>query len=353
MQKLLPYLYIIIYFNVNGLSAQNNSSYKENTSFIKGSNNVAFGAGSQFQNDPISHDNASIGYQALAGNNTGINNIAIGSRALANNYGGAYNIANGVEALFSNDNGSYNVAIGLSSLKYNVNGSYNVANGAMALYNNTSGFNNIANGYFSLALNKKGNNNIANGYQSLFSNDIGNNNVGHGYQTLYSNQLGSNNIALGYQAGYYETGNNKLYIAADSNKTIIYGDMSTGQVLLGKKQPNGYVFKGTRTLNVIGGVLADSMRVTLSGKWADYVFEENYKLRNLDELEGYIKENKHLPNIPSSQEVSQNGIDLAAMNAKLLEKIEELHLYVLQLKNDYREIKAVCDQMKKAMLIKK
>ena len=117
----------------------------------------------------------------------------------------------------------------------------------------------------------------------------------------------------------------------DSTKTILYGDLTTGQILLGKANPVGYVFKGIRTLNVLGGIIADSIRVALSSTWADYVFSDNYKLKSFNELRDYININKHLPNIPSSDEVSKNGIDIAAMNAKLLEKIEELHLYMLQL----------------------
>ena len=101
----------------------------------------------------------------------------------------------------------------------------------------------------------------------------------------------------------------------------MYGDFSTGQVLLGKPQPTGYTFKGTRTLNVIGGVITDSVRISPSSAWSDYVFSDDYKLLSLDELAKYVSVNKHLPNIPSASEVEKNGIELGDMNAKLLEKI--------------------------------
>ena len=143
------------------------------------------------------------------------------------------------------------------------------------------------------------------------------------------------NVFLGNYAGYYEsTGSNKLYLANDSNKTILYGNFSTGQVLLGKPTPTGYTFKGTRTLNVLGGIIADSMRVALSSTWADYVFADDYKLKSLEDLSKYIKSNRHLPDVPSSDEVARNGIELGSMNAKLLEKIEELSLYILQQQNE-------------------
>ena len=55
-----------------------------------------------------------------------------------------------------------------------------------------------------------------------------------------------------------------MYIGNDLSKTIVYGDMATGQLLLGNPKPTGYVFKGNRILNVIGGIIADSMRVVLN-----------------------------------------------------------------------------------------
>ena len=111
--------------------------------------------------------------------------------------------------------------------------------------------------------------------------------------------------------------------------------MQTGQVLLGHKQPTGYTFKGNRTLNVLGGILADSMRVALSVNWADYVFDEDYALTPLDELSDYIEINNHLPGIPTTAEVKKDGIELGEMNAKLLAKIEELTLYMLQQQSSF------------------
>ena len=67
------------------------------------------------------------------------------------------------------------------------------------------------------------------------------------------------------------------------------------------------------------------------------IFLDDYKLRSLDELGRYIKTNKHLPGIPSANEVKLNGIELGSMNEKLLGKIEELHLYILQQNNKSAE----------------
>ena len=64
--------------------------------------------------------------------------------------------------------------------------------------------------------------------------------------------------------------------------------------------------------------------------WADYVFENDYELMNLKKLESFIKTNKHLPGVPTTDEVKKEGIDLAELNALLLKKIEELVLYTIQ-----------------------
>jgi hypothetical protein len=70
----------------------------------------------------------------------------------------------------------------------------------------------------------------------------------------------------------------------------------------------------------------------------DYVFEKDYKLMSISELEKYITLNKHLPNIPSASEVENNGYDLGEMNRLLLEKVEELTLYVIDLENKMKRL---------------
>lgn len=87
--------------------------------------------------------------------------------------------------------------------------------------------------------------------------------------------------------------------------------------------------------------------------WADYVFKKDYQLKSLDEVEKHIAENGHLPNIPSADEVLKNGINVAEMNVKLLEKIEELTLYSIeqnkQLKSQSEEIKELKRQVQQLM----
>jgi hypothetical protein len=72
------------------------------------------------------------------------------------------------------------------------------------------------------------------------------------------------------------------------------------------------------------------VKVTQTG-WADFVFEPDYQLPSLQDLETYIKINKHLPDVPSASEVAKEGLDLGEMNKILLQKIEELTLHVIEL----------------------
>lgn len=87
-----------------------------------------------------------------------------------------------------------------------------------------------------------------------------------------------------------------------------------------------------------GHVKTKELVVTLEG-WSDYVFDSDYKLMPLGELEHYVSENKHLPNIPSATEVEKEGVNVGEMNALLLEKIEELTLYIIDLQKQIDELK--------------
>ena len=97
---------------------------------------------------------------------------------------------------------------------------------------------------------------------------------------------------------------------------------SSGNVGIGTSNP------GAWKLAVNGNIRAKEIKVETG--WADYVFEDNYSLPTLEEVESHIKEKGHLINIPSAKEVEENGIQLGEMNKLLLEKIEELTLYIIQ-----------------------
>jgi hypothetical protein len=97
---------------------------------------------------------------------------------------------------------------------------------------------------------------------------------------------------------------------------------------------NGNVGIGTTNptfkLAVNGTIRAKEIRV--ESNWADYVFAPEYQLRPLEEVEAFIKENKHLPEIQPASEIQENGLDVAATTTKMMAKIEELTLYLIDLK---------------------
>jgi hypothetical protein len=82
-------------------------------------------------------------------------------------------------------------------------------------------------------------------------------------------------------------------------------------------------------LGVNGKIITKGMKVQFTG-WADTVFQENYKLPDLGELEQYVRKHKHLPEFPSEKEVLLNGMDIEDMNVLLLKKIEELTLLLIE-----------------------
>lgn len=92
------------------------------------------------------------------------------------------------------------------------------------------------------------------------------------------------------------------------------------------------------TLTVSDKLWAGEIEVTDISKWKDEVFEKDYNLTSLSELEKYIQKHHHLPDIPSEAEVMENGINVGEMNALLLQKIEELTLYVIELEKKINEI---------------
>ena len=78
-----------------------------------------------------------------------------------------------------------------------------------------------------------------------------------------------------------------------------------------------------------GKIIANEVEIK-QNVWADFVFKENYKLKSLYDLEEFINENGHLPDIPSEEEVKKDGISVGEINAKLLQKVEELTLYMIE-----------------------
>jgi hypothetical protein len=123
--------------------------------------------------------------------------------------------------------------------------------------------------------------------------------------------LNLNGVVIGKEWG----GNGNLSVQG----TTVMGNVST---------PAGY------KLYVEQGILTEKVKVAIknSGNWADHVFTADYKLQPLDKVETFIKNNNHLPGVPSAQQlVNDGGVDVSSMLAKQMEKIEELTLYIIEM----------------------
>lgn len=111
-----------------------------------------------------------------------------------------------------------------------------------------------------------------------------------------------------------------LFKTADADRLVIEHD---GKVGIGTTSPDA-------ELAVRGTIHTQEVKVDMNG-WVDFVFKSDYELRTLEEVEEHINEKGHLPEIPNEEEVKENGINLGEMNAKLLQKIEELTLYMIDM----------------------
>jgi len=123
--------------------------------------------------------------------------------------------------------------------------------------------------------------------------------------------------------GFLATGNITAFNASLSGSLTVTGSATIG---------NGFYCSND------GHLRTKEVRVTLSG-WSDFVFDDGYQLPTLAELERYVTANRHLPGIPTAKEVEEGGVDLGEMNALLLQKIEELTLYIIDLQKQIDELK--------------
>ena len=130
---------------------------------------------------------------------------------------------------------------------------------------------------------------------------------------------------------FFRIDNNGNGISGDHGFSVFKDDThlfeikQNGQVLIGTNQP-ATNFK----LSVDGKIASEEVLVELSGSWPDYVFKPEYQLLSLNEVEDHIATKGHLPGIPSAREIEAQGVHIGEMNRILVEKIEELTLYLLQ-----------------------
>jgi hypothetical protein len=177
-----------------------------------------------------------------------------------------------------------------------------------------------------------------NAYSGLVLNYNGGN-VGIGVQNPdYRLQIKDGN---GGQQLKFQRGTGTATITQDNNVSDLYIDAVSGLFL---NYSGGNVGIGTSNadekLTVKGKIHTSEVRVDLQPNVApDYVFENDYNLTPLSEVEKYIKANKHLPEVPSAKEMEANGMNLKEMNLILLKKVEELTLHLIELKKENESLR--------------
>lgn len=100
------------------------------------------------------------------------------------------------------------------------------------------------------------------------------------------------------------------------------------------------------TVDINGKLVITGDCIEQDGPCADYVFEPGYELRSLDELRAFIAANNHLPNVPNAEEMRRNGVNMAQLSGRLLEKIEELTLYTLQQQQMIEELQTSLQELR-------
>ena len=292
MKQLLIMLFSAPLF-VTGLYGQYNTSYGDYAG-NSGQRNSCFGS---YAGDVV----------------TGRENTFFGFWAGKVTTSGSYNTINGSYSGICLTTGSGNTYYGALSGRYGTTSGYNTFLGYATGYNTTQS------------------SNVLLGSEAKYSSSTGEKNVLIGYKSGYS-ATGSSNVFLGYNTGYSETGSNKLYIEnSNSSSPLIYGEFDNDLISI-----NGKV--GIRTSNVPDSIslLVDSLIIAKEvvikpDDFPDYVFDEKHNLLSINALATYIKNSGHLPGIDSKDQVLAGGICGGELSVQLLEKVEELTLYMIEM----------------------
>ena len=317
--------------------------------------------------------NVFVGSLAGASNTTGAGNLFVGQQAGSNNSTGNYNLFMGNGSGNATTTGAGNTAIGDGSGLHNTTGQRNVSIGQYAGLNNQTGSDNVFIGYGAKAgtVNPTNlTNAVAIGANAVVSQSnaivLGNGaNVGIGTSTPAARleiRTGIGGVSglkfTNLTSASPTTVNVNKFLTLDASGNVIlatyaYGGRESatdafwqrnGQflqpltnepVVIGStisQTPAGY------KLFVEEGILTERVKVAVknTSEWSDKVFAKTYQLQPLADVENYIQQHQHLPGVPSAAEMVEKGNDLHQTDAKLLEKIEELTLYSIQLEKANR-----------------
>lgn len=367
-----------------------------------GNNNTFLGTNAGMKS--TSSANTFIGYSAGRSNTSGQFNTFVGVQAGQSNTTGNANFIMGTNAGANNTTGTGNFFLGDNTGSGNTSGGYNVYLGANSgSGNGVNGDNNTAIGYETGRTNVGGVTNTFLGFRADAAASLTNATaIGANARVTVSNAvvLGSSaNVGIGNTAPtarlHITTGNTNQsglrlenltyastatvnaskFLTVDASGNVILANYATGGRVAATeatnllwKRVNGQIQSATNEPVVVGnvtktpsgyrlyvqdGILTEKLKVAIhsTAEWSDKVFDDAYRLRSLSEVNSFIETHKHLPGVPSASEVVRTGIDVGKMDAKLLEKIEELTLYSISLENNNRQQQAV--NMQQDKLLKK
>lgn len=297
----------------------------------KASNNTFFGTYSGRDNSDGTY-NVYFGRNAGMSGTTGDNNTYIGYDAGRNNKVGVSNVFIGYQA-GSDELGSNLLYISNSNtqtplIKGNFATNALTINGTLTTTGNMTSQGDV---YGKSVDGSYSNLYRFGGLYLTWDSDTYGTNTSHSIRSTYGDSYGDDITINTYD-------NLRINLDSDDNTAESFFEIGhhttgTSDVLFTVKSPTGEVGIGTQPLTgyklaVNGKIKALEVSITTDG-WADYVFEKNYNLKSLEEVEAFIQENKHLPDVPSEAEVLENGIAVGEMSTILLQKIEELTLYLI------------------------
>jgi hypothetical protein len=156
----------------------------------------------------------------------------------------------------------------------------------------------------------------------------------YGTVSITMGSAGESSAMISEQRSNLGKGSSLIFFTSDNNginqHRLWIND--AGNVAIGTNDTKGY------KLAVNGAAIFTKVKVQ-TYPWPDYVFNAGYRLRPLSEVEQYIQQNNHLPEVPSAEEVEKNGLDVGDNQATLLKKIEELTLYMIQHNKELQQLK--------------
>lgn len=297
------------------------------------------------QSQVVTPDNQVISFQSV----NGTNNLFIGQSTSAV-VGGTFNTFMGSQAGQGNTTGSYNTYFGYKAGFPNTVGNHNTFVGYEAGKLNTDGSDNVFIGYNAGHRNMRGNRNLIIGPNAGFygadgeaNTLLGANAIGVGEGLSNATAIGanarvmsSNALVLGDNVNVgigTSTPRNRLELTAgaEGHSGLRLTNMTANSPVSQAVTDRFLTVNENGDVTLAGRLSAVVMQIQLTAKsqWADYVFAPTYQLQPLAEVERYIQQNKHLPDMPSADKMVKQGIDLTSLLAILVKKNEELTLHLI------------------------